>query len=37
VPDPVFDEPRLASIYDQLDADRSDLYVYVAIARELGA
>jgi ubiquinone/menaquinone biosynthesis C-methylase UbiE len=37
VPDPVFDEPRLASVYDQLDPDRSDLDVYVAIARELGA
>lgn len=37
MPDPVFDEPRLASIYDQLDADRSDLEVYVSIASELGA
>ena len=37
VPDRVFDEPRLASIYDQLDADRSDLEVYVSIVHELGA
>src|SRR5690348_171767 len=37
VPDRVFDEPRLASIYDDLDADRRDLDVYVSIARELGA
>jgi SAM-dependent methyltransferase len=37
VPDHVFDEPRLADIYDQLDPDRSDLDVYASIARELGA
>ena len=37
VPDRIFDEPRLADIYDQLDPDRSDLDVYVSIARELGA
>jgi SAM-dependent methyltransferase len=37
VPDRVFDVPRLADIYDDLDPDRSDLDVYVAIARELGA
>ena len=37
VPDRVFDEPRLADIYDQLDPDRSDLDVYASIARELGA
>lgn len=37
VPDRVFDEPRLAAIYDQLDPDRSDLDVYATIARELGA
>ena len=35
--DAVFDEPRLADIYDVLDPDRSDLDVYAAIARELGA
>ena len=37
VPDRIFDEPRLAGIYDQLDPDRGDLDVYVSIARELGA
>ena len=37
VPDRVFDEPRLAGIYDQLDPDRSDLVVYASIASELGA
>ena len=37
MPDRVFDEPRLAEIYDQLDPDRRDLDVYVSIARELGA
>ena len=35
MPDRVFDEPRLARIYDQLDPDRSDLVVYASIAREL--
>jgi ubiquinone/menaquinone biosynthesis C-methylase UbiE len=37
VPDRVFDEPRLAGMYDQLDPDRSDLVVYASIARELGS
>jgi SAM-dependent methyltransferase len=37
VPDAIFEHPRLVSIYDALDADRSDLDVYVDIARELGA
>lgn len=37
VPDPVFEHPRLAALYDVFDADRSDLDVYLAIARELGA
>ena len=37
VGDAIFDEPRLADIYDALDPDRSDLDVYAAIARELGA
>ena len=32
----VFEHPRLAAIYDALDSDRSDLYVYVGIAEELG-
>ena len=37
VPDNIFEHPRLAAIYDALDADRSDLDVYVAISEELGA
>lgn len=37
MPDQVFDEPRLAAVYDELDPDRSDLDVYVAIVRDLGA
>ena len=36
-PDNVFEHPRLAAIYDALDADRSDLDVYAKIAAELGA
>jgi SAM-dependent methyltransferase len=35
--DDIFDDPRLAAMYDPLDPDRSDLEVYVAIADELGA
>ena len=35
--DAVFDEPRLAAIYDALDPDRSDLDAYLAIVDELGA
>lgn len=35
--DEIFENPRLAAIYDALDADRRDLDVYVAIADELGA
>jgi SAM-dependent methyltransferase len=35
--DNAFEHPRLAAIYDALDADRSDLDVYVGIADELGA
>lgn len=35
--DAIFEEPRLAQIYDALDPDRSDLDGYLAIARELGA
>ena len=31
-----FEHPRLAAIYDALEADRSDLDVYVGIAEELG-
>ena len=37
MPDPIFDDRRLAEIYDPLDPDRSDLDVYAAIADELGA
>jgi len=37
VPDRVFDEPRLANIYDELDPDRSDLDAYVELVAELGA
>ncbi|QFY13149.1 methyltransferase domain-containing protein [Nonomuraea phyllanthi] len=37
MPDEIFEHPRLASVYDPLDPDRSDLDVYVAIAAELGA
>jgi SAM-dependent methyltransferase len=37
VADALFEHPRLAAIYDALDADRSDLDVYLAIADELGA
>lgn len=37
MPDALFAEPRLAEIYDVLDADRSDLEVYAALVGELGA
>ena len=37
MPDAIFEDPRLAAVYDPLDPDRSDLDVYVAIAQELGA
>ena len=37
VPDPIFAHPRLAAIYDFIDADRSDLDVYVEFAEEVGA
>jgi SAM-dependent methyltransferase len=37
MPDPAFEHPRLAAVYDAFDDDRSDLDVYLAIARELGA
>ena len=35
--DAIFEDPRLAAIYDALDPDRTDLDVYVSIAEELGA
>ena len=37
MPDNHFEHPRLAAIYDDLDADRGDLTAYAAIADELGA
>lgn len=37
LPDPIFADPRLARIYDPLDADRSDLNLYMAIVDEVGA
>jgi SAM-dependent methyltransferase len=37
VPDAIFEDPRLARVYDPLDPDRSDLEVYVALAAEFGA
>lgn len=35
--DDLFEHPRLASVNDVLDADRTDLEVYAAIVTELGA
>ncbi len=37
VADAIFEERRLAAIYDPLDPDRSDLDAYVALAESLGA
>jgi SAM-dependent methyltransferase len=37
MPDAVFDDPRLAAVYDALDPDRSDLDAYVAMIDEFGA
>ena len=37
VPDPIFASPRLARIYDALDADRSDLGHYVDRIEAFGA
>jgi SAM-dependent methyltransferase len=36
VPDAIFEDPRLAQVYDPLDPDRSDLDAYVAMVEELG-
>jgi len=33
----IFEEPRLARVYDPLDPDRGDLEVYAAMAEEFGA
>ena len=35
--DAIFEDPRLARVYDPLDPDRSDLDVYVQLVDELGA
>jgi 2-polyprenyl-3-methyl-5-hydroxy-6-metoxy-1,4-benzoquinol methylase len=35
--DALFEEPRLAAVYDLLDPDRSDLDVYAAVTVEFGA
>ncbi len=35
--DAIFEDPRLAAMYDELDPDRSDLDAYLAIVDELGA
>jgi len=37
VADAIFEDPRLAQVYDPLDPDRSDLDVYVAVVDEVGA
>jgi SAM-dependent methyltransferase len=37
VADAIFEDPRLARVYDPLDPDRSDLDVYVQLVDELGA
>ena len=37
VPDPIFNDPRLAVHYDELDGRRDDLVHYIAIIDELGA
>ena len=37
MPDPIFADPRLAAIYDDVDGDRADLDHYEAIVDELGA
>lgn len=36
MPDPIFADPRLARLYDDLDPDRGDLEVYVEIIDRLG-
>ena len=37
MPDAIFDDPRLAVLYDPLEPDRPDLDDYVAMADEFGA
>ena len=37
IPDKIFDDPRLAQVYDPLDPERSDLDTYAAMVVEFGA
>jgi predicted RNA methylase len=37
VADAIFEERRLAAIYDAIDNDRSDLAAYAALVDDLGA
>jgi SAM-dependent methyltransferase len=37
MPDAIFEDPRLAQIYDPLDPDRGDLDVYAEMAAQFGA
>ncbi|MEP6817386.1 MAG: class I SAM-dependent methyltransferase [Marmoricola sp.] len=37
VPDPAFSNPRLASLYDAMEADRSDLDAYVGMIEEFSS
>ena len=37
MPDAIFEDPRLAAVYDALEGERPDLDVYAAIVDELGA
>jgi SAM-dependent methyltransferase len=37
VPDAIFDDPRLARVYDALEGARTDLDVYVDVVNEFGA
>jgi ubiquinone/menaquinone biosynthesis C-methylase UbiE len=37
VADAIFEEPKLAEIYDSIDGDRSDLAAYVALVEQLSA
>jgi SAM-dependent methyltransferase len=37
VADAIFEDPRLAAVYDDLDPDRRDLEAYLALVAELGA
>jgi len=37
IPDQEFSNPRLASLYDQLDGNRDDLEAYIAMVDEFGA